>query len=101
MSLRLAASLGIGIADWEDMTPVQLNLYARAWAERRQEEQRLAQVNLYSLSALIRSMVWSKHPPSFERAFPEHGQKQGAMDDGQLYETVKGLNALFGGTEVV
>lgn len=78
---------------------MQLNLYARAWTERRQEEQRLTQVNLYSLSALIRSMVWAKHPPSFERAFPEHRPKQETMDDDQLYEMVKGLNALFGGTE--
>lgn len=78
---------------------MQLNLYARAWTERRQEEQRLTQVNLYSLSALIRSMVWAKHPPSLERAFPEHRPKQEAMDDDQLYKIVKGLNALFGGTE--
>lgn len=78
---------------------MQLNLYARAWTERRREEQRLAQVNLYSLSALIRSMVWAKHPPSFERAFPEHKPEQEAMDDDQLYKMVKGLNALFGGTE--
>lgn len=99
MSLRLAASLGIDIGAWEDMTPVQLNLYARAWTERRQEEQRLVQVNLYSLAALIRSMVWAKHPPSFERVFPEHRPAQGEMDYNQLYETVKGLNALFGGTE--
>ncbi len=52
------------------MTPAQLNLYARAYTKRRQDEQKLAQANIYSLAALVRPMIWGKHPPSFEKVFP-------------------------------
>lgn len=85
------------------MTPAELNLYARACAERQTQEQRLRVTNIYSLATLIRSMVWSKHPPSFERAFPHAEDKpkeQEEMTDDQMYAMVRGLNALFGGEEM-
>lgn len=85
------------------MTPVELNIYARAYAEQQRQAQRLRVANIYSLAALIRSMVWSKHPPSFDRAFPDAGpniKKQEEMTDDAMYAMVKGLNALFGGEEV-
>lgn len=84
------------------MTPVELNLYARAYAEQRKQEQKVQIANIYSLAALIRSMVWAKHPPSFERAFPGvlAEKQQNEMTDNQMFAVVKGLNALFGGKEV-
>lgn len=82
------------------MTPVELNIFARAYVDRRKEEQKIAQANLYSLAALIRPMVWAKHPPSYERAFPDNKPQQNEMTDDQMYAMVKGLNALFGGEEV-
>lgn len=83
------------------MTPVELNIYARAYVSRRKEEQQITQANLYSHAALIRAMIWSKHPPSFERAYPDSQPKQqDQMTDDQMYAMVKGLNALFGGEEV-
>lgn len=74
-------------------------MYARAYVDRRKEEQKISQVNLYSLAALIRPMVWSKHPPSYERVFPGERPKQKEMTDDQMYAMVRGLNALFGGEE--
>ena len=82
------------------MTPVELNIYARAQAERQRDEQKLAQANLYSLAALIRPMVWAKHPPKYEQVYPEKRPKQDNMTDDQMYATVRALNALFGGEEV-
>ena len=83
------------------MTPAELNIYARAYGERQTQAQRLRTANIYSLAALIRSMVWNKHPPSFERVFPDaNPKKQEEMTDDQMYAMVKGLNALFGGEEV-
>lgn len=83
------------------MTPVELNIYARAYVSRRKEEQQITQANLYSHAALIRAMIWSKHPPSFERVYPDSQPKQqDQMTDDQMYAMVKGLNALFGGEEV-
>ena len=83
------------------MTPVELNIYAGADVKRRREEQKLSQANLYSLAALIRPMIWSKHPPSYEKVFPDEKTKEKEMTDDQMYATVRALNALFGGEEVV
>lgn len=93
--------MGINPREWEAMTPVELNIYARAYVSRRKEEQKISQVNIYSLAALVRSMIWSKHPPSFERTFSEAqtDKPQEQMTDDQMYAMVKGLNALFGGEE--
>lgn len=77
------------------MTPAELNLCADAYTERRREEQRLTQANIYSLAALTRAMIWAKHPPSFDRVFPEERRRE--MSDEQMYAMVKGLNAMFGG----
>lgn len=82
------------------MTPVELNIYARAYGQRRHSEQKTAQANIYSLAALIRSMIWGKHPPSYEKVFPDQNPKQTEMTDNQMYDMVRGLNALFGGEEV-
>lgn len=79
------------------MTPAELNLYVDAYTERRREEQRLTQANIYSLAALTRAMIWAKHPPSFDRVFPEERRRE--MSDEQMYAMVKGLNAMFGGEE--
>ncbi len=84
------------------MTPAELNLYADAYVERRREALRLEQINLYNLAALIRPMVWSKHPPRLERVFPQATRKepQKEMTDEQMYAQVVALNRLFGGEEV-
>lgn len=83
------------------MTPVELNIYARAYAARHKDEQRLTQANMYSHAALMRSMIWSKHPPSFERVFADSQPRQTEqMTDEQLFAMVQSLNALYGGEEV-
>lgn len=97
--MSLAATLGISLRDWENMTPAQLNVYARAYVKRRQEEQQITQANIYSLAALIRPMVWSKNPPDYATVFPDKKSEPKEMDDDQLYAAVRRLNALFGGKE--
>lgn len=83
------------------MTPAELDIYARAYEARQAARQRDTQVNLYNLAALIRSMVWAKHPPSYEKAFPEgKTEKNDEMTDEQMYAMARALNALFGGEEV-
>lgn len=83
------------------MTPAELNLYARAYAEQQKERQKIAQVNLYNLASLIRSMVWAKHPPSYDSAFGDGDKPQNDdMTDEQMYAMARALNALFGGEEV-
>lgn len=82
------------------MTPVELNICARAYGEHRKAEQKIAQANIYSLAALIRPMVWAKRPPSYDQVYPDKEKKQKEMTDEQMYDMVKSLNALFGGEEV-
>lgn len=84
------------------MTPVELNIYARSYVNRRKEEQKISQANIYSLAVLMRSMIWGKHPPDYKQAFPDKqpAQQQDDMTDDQMYAVVKGLNAIFGGEEV-
>lgn len=84
------------------MTPAELNLYARAYAQHEQERQKLTQANLYSLAALIRTMVWAKTPPSIDSVFPSLAGKpeNEEMSDEQMYAQVRALNAIFGGKEV-
>lgn len=83
------------------MTPAELNLYVRAYNEQQKERQKVAQVNLYNLSALIRSMVWAKHPPTYERSFGDGDNPQNDdMTDEQMYAMARALNALYGGEEV-
>jgi hypothetical protein len=76
----------------------------RAAADVRRAEQRLAQINNYSLAKLVRSAVWAKHMPSYQRFF---GEDSGAwsksdhreMSDEAMYAVVRGLNKAFGGKE--
>ena len=83
------------------MTPAELQIYVRAYETRRDEQQRISQINIYNLAALIRPMVWAKHPPSFENAFPSATpEKDNDMTDEQMYAMARALNALFGGEEV-
>ncbi len=89
------------------MTPAELNLYARAQGERIRAEQKAVRGNLYSLSVLIRAMVWAKSPPSYETAFPGDetafpgdAEKPKDMTDDEIYATIRALNAAMGGKEV-
>ena len=83
------------------MTPSELQIYTRAYETRRVERQRTTNINLYNLASLIRSMVWEKHPPSYESAFGDGDKpKNDDMTDEQMYAMARALNALFGGEEV-
>lgn len=79
------------------MTPVELNIYARANENRIRDEQRALQGNNYMLAAMIRGMIWGKNAPSYDECFPEERKQE--MDDDQMYAIVRGLNAVFGGKE--
>lgn len=83
------------------MTPAELQLYTRVYETRRGEHQHDTNVNLYNLALLIRSMVWEKHPPSYDSAFGDGDKPQNDdMTDEQMYAMARALNALFGGEEV-
>lgn len=86
------------------MTPGELSVWFRQKRRDEVERQRLTEYNIYSLASLIRAAVWAKKMPSFEDFAGKSEDKQKPaehkqMTDEQMYEQVRLLNKLFGGTE--
>lgn len=79
------------------MTPAQLNVYATARQQQAEERIEMLNRSVYNLSALIRPMIWSDHPPAYEQAF---GLPKKEMTDEQMYANVRALNRMLGGEEV-
>ena len=96
----MAFSLGFNLRDWEDMTPCQLLHASIAYADRVKAEQKIAQANNYVLASLIRTVVWGKHMPKYDRIFNEenNGGRKKPMSDEELYKAVCAINAAMGGT---
>ena len=93
-----AAKIGITRSEWAGMTPRELTFWLQGRLEQVEDEARASRRNIYNLASLIRAMVWARHPPSFESAFPSDTIKKD-MSDEQMYAQVLALNKLFGGTE--
>lgn len=81
------------------MTPAQLRIYADAFVERTKIERKREERRIYNLAALIRVMVWAKHPPRIENVFPEEPEERKPMTDEQMFDQIRALNALWGGKE--
>lgn len=81
------------------MTPVEVTAFALGYANRRDRRQKQRNRDLYNLAVLIGIVTLSKHPMSFEEAFSGQSARVEMTDD-QMYETVRALNAMFGGDEV-
>ena len=95
-----AAKIGLTRSEWALMTPRELVLWLQGRREQMEDEARAQRRNIYSLASLIRVMVWAKHPPSYESAFPSDNTRK-EMSDEQMYAQVRALNKLFGGTEEI
>lgn len=80
------------------MTPRELQTLLDAYGENAEEQARMSRANIYALSSAVRTMIWAKHPPSYERMFPDDRRKK-EMTDEEMYVQVRALNALFGGKE--
>lgn len=83
------------------MTPLQLILAGEAFVSMREAEQERTQANIYLLSSLIRTAVWGKRLPKYDRLFKKEEEpkpKTKTMTDRQLYDAVLALNAAFGGS---
>ena len=80
------------------MTPRELGWMLEARGEQAEEDARMDRAKIYGLASAVRTMIWSKHPPSYERMFPDDAKRK-KMSDEEMYEQVRVLNALFGGKE--
>ena len=66
--------------------------------EQAEADVREGRARIYGLAAAVRAMIWSKHPPSYERMFPKDRERKKMTDD-EMYAQVRALNAMFGGKE--
>ena len=78
---------------------MELSLYAEAYREKLEDEARMARAKIYTLAALVRTMMNSKFPPRFEAVFPEDIRQHKQMTDEAMFAQVQALNKLFGGKE--
>ena len=58
----------------------------------------MTRAQIYSLAALMRTMLFSKYPPRFEAVFPEEIRTK-EMTDEAMFAQVPALKRLFGGKE--
>lgn len=84
--------------DFAEMTPCELSLCAEAYRDSMEDAARMRRAEIYGLAALVRVMMNSKSAPRYEAIFPED-VRQKEMSDEAMYEQVRALNRLFGGTE--
>lgn len=94
----MAYRLGVSLHEWEYMTPRELLWLVDEYQKRNKDDAKISRSKLYTLAALVRTMIWSKRPPKYERVFPEDREKKEMTDD-ELYAQARALNALFGGKE--
>jgi hypothetical protein len=80
------------------MTPRELSVYVKAYADAMEEDARMYRAKAYLLASLVRTMFGSKHAPSYEHIFPDDVRKR-EMNDEEMFAQVQALNRLFGGTE--
>ena len=78
---------------------MELSLYAEAYREKLEDEARMARAKIYTLAALVRTMMNSKFPPRYEAVFPKDIRHK-EMTDEAMFAQVQALNKLFGGKEV-
>lgn len=84
------------------MTPWELDVCARAWADTQRQQTYLQAL---TIRAMIGTLLSGKRAPSYERCFgrseqPVAAKPTGPMTDDAMYAMVKSLNATFGGKDL-
>ena len=87
------------MSEWEQMTPRELIWLLSAWREKQKDSAKVEKAKIYVLGGTVRTMMYAKRPPRFEKLFPDEERKQRKMSDDQLYKQVLAWNRLFGGKE--
>lgn len=86
----------MSIQEFEEMTPYQLHLMIKDYAEREKEKLELKLFEIYLTSVWTSRWVWAKRIPKFDSIMDRLRPKK-HMTDEQMLEQAKMLNAVFGG----
>lgn len=90
-AMELAALVGISIMEFWELTPLELNVAAKGYARRQEQQQKL---NIYQ-AYLISRLVWQKKV-DIKKLLGEKKAKK-VMTDDEMLDRVMVLNKLFGG----
>lgn len=89
--MELAASIGVPITEFWEITPFELNVAAKGYARRQEQKQKQSIYQAY----LISRWVWAKKIDI--KKFLGDQKPKRRMTDQEMLERVKQLNALLGG----
>jgi predicted Co/Zn/Cd cation transporter (cation efflux family) len=92
--MELAASIGVPITEFWDITPFELSTVVKGYAKRQEQRQKESMYQAY----LISRWVWAKKV-DIKKYLGENKPKR-RMTDEEMLAQVRALNAIFGG-EVV
>lgn len=89
--MELAASIGVPITEFWEITPFELNVAAKGYARRQEQKQKQSIYQAY----LISRWVWAKKIDI--KKFLGDQKPKRRMTDQEMLERVKQLNAVLGG----
>ena len=92
--MELAALIDMSITEFWEITPHELNIRAKGYAKRQEQQQKLTIYQAY----LFSRWVWAKKI-DIKKYLGENKPKR-RMTDEEMLAQVRALNAIFGG-EVV
>ncbi len=97
--MKLAASIGIPVSEFWEMTPYELNVYAKVYFEKQKNEFK-EKITLEYLNAMW-TIQWlgkrSQHPQPLQKILDSIDKQTKVMTDIEMFNQVKILNKLFGG----
>lgn len=91
--MKTAILIGLSPSTWDEMTPYELNLSIEAFVERKEAES-IENITLVWLGEYYHRI---KKLPRLDEVTRKLKPKK-KMTDQEMLETVKQLNAMFGGT---
>lgn len=96
--MRAAINAGLSIAEYEEMTPYQLNVYLEEYARKQREEAKERLILAYLTAAWVRV----KRMPNLKKLLNQIDSPQPLepMTPEQMLKRIKILNAILGGTVV-
>ena len=89
--MEFAALIDMSITEFWEITPFELDIRAKGYAKRQEQQQKLSIYQAY----LISRWVWAKRV-DIKKYLGEQKPKR-RMTDEEMLERVKQLNALLGG----
>ena len=90
--MELAASIGVPITEFWEITPFELSLAVKGYSKRQEQRQKESMYQAY----LISRWVWAKKIDIKKYLVGENKPKR-RMTDEEMLEKAKVLNALLGG----